>query len=143
MTRDELEKEARNVADLVRVEIRHHFQIRRPHYTPPPWENPGGSAWVRWRDRNLAMHGLQGCQERFPTHFPSSLWDPQDPRSRPPSALDGLVVTPPSEEVLAGLDALAEPQRCGARNGGEHQFMWHCALPAGHRGKCEPGDGGT
>lgn len=103
MTRDELEKEARSVADLVRVEIRHHFQIRRPHYTPPPWENPGGDAWMRWRDRNLEMHGLQGCQERFPTHFPSSLWDPQDPRSRPPSVLDGLVVTPPSEEVLAGL----------------------------------------
>lgn len=30
------------------------------------------------------------------------------------------------------------PKLCNARNGGEHQYMWHCTRPLGHEGDCEP-----
>jgi hypothetical protein len=56
------EAEAVAVSAQARREIRDAFQIRNPHYTPPPWADR--ETWERWVEANVNMHGVRGFYDR-------------------------------------------------------------------------------
>jgi hypothetical protein len=56
------EAEAAAVSVQARREIRDAFQIRNPHYTPPPWADR--ETWERWVEANVNMHGVRGFYDR-------------------------------------------------------------------------------
>lgn len=63
-TYEQICAEAIQARDMVLTEQRYQFQIRYPHYTPPPG---AGVAWtLRWRTANVLLHGIEECRLRFP-----------------------------------------------------------------------------
>lgn len=60
MNRDELEQLAHEVADSVRHRQRVAFQVRHPHYTPPPGVGEGNEAVLRLaHERARSLYGVQ------------------------------------------------------------------------------------
>lgn len=66
---DQIKADAVAARDEALKKIRDTFQIRSPHYTPPPGADVATwKSWVLW---NAAVHGEDGeygCRRRFPEH---------------------------------------------------------------------------
>lgn len=57
------EKAQQTLIDANR-KIRDEFQAKHPHYTPPP--ESSAEQWESWRNANVALHGIDGFNDRFP-----------------------------------------------------------------------------